>query len=97
MAKKDTIATEAEVKPVKVDKTAKEDKKKNKKAAKATTPRRNRFKETFSELKKVSWPTFAKTMKNTGMVLSVVLIFGLLVFGLDTLVNYLINLIMGIK
>lgn len=76
-------------------KQAKEEKKKNKKAAKSTTPKRNRFKDTFSELKKVSWPSFGKTMKQTGMVLSVVLIFGLLVFGLDSLVGWIIKLIVN--
>ena len=96
MAKKEKIATEAEVKPVKSGKTNKKEDKKVKKAAKAKTPRRSRIKDTFSELKKVSWPSFGKTMKQTGMVLSVVLIFGLLVFGLDTLVNYLIKLILSI-
>ena len=36
--------------------------------------KRSRVKETVSELKKVSWPSFAKTMKQTGMVISVVVI-----------------------
>lgn len=96
MAKKEQIATEAEVKPVKSVRQTKEEDKKTKKAAKVKTPRRSRIKDTFSELKKVSWPSFGKTMKQTGMVLSVVLLFGLLVFGLDTLVNYLIKLILSI-
>ena len=96
MAKKEIIATEAEVKPSRSVKTAKQEEKKTKKTAKAKTPRRSRIKDTFSELKKVSWPSFGKTMKQTGMVLSVVLLFGLLVFGLDTLVNYIIKLILSI-
>ena len=65
-------------------------KKKEKKPEKA---KRNRAKETISELKKVSWPSFGKTMKQTGMVISVVLIFMLLVLGIDSLVSFLIQLI----
>ena len=33
-----------------------------------------RLKDTFSELKKVTWPTFPKIIKQTGIVLVVVLI-----------------------
>ncbi len=60
-----------------------------------TTPKvkRSRVKETFSELKKVNWPSFGKTIKQTGMVLSVVLIFTLLVLGIDSLVSYIIRLL----
>lgn len=65
-------------------------KKKEKKLEKV---KRNRAKETISELKKVSWPSFGKTMKQTGMVISVVLIFMLLVLGIDSLVSFLIQLI----
>ena len=65
-------------------------KKKEKKPEKV---KRNRAKETISELKKVSWPSFGKTMKQTGMVISVVLISMLLVLGIDSLVSFLIQLI----
>ena len=66
------------------------------KTAKQNAPkkvRRSRVKETFSELKKVNWPTFGKTMKQTGMVLAIVVGFTLLVLGIDTLVAYLIGLL----
>ena len=33
------------------------------------------FKETFSELKKVTWPSFGETMKQLGAVIAVVLCF----------------------
>ena len=59
----------------------------------APKARRSRTKETFSELKKVNWPSFGKTMKQTGMVLSIVVVFTLLVLGIDSLVGYLINLL----
>ncbi len=34
-----------------------------------------KLKETFSELKRVTWPTFPKVLKSTGTVLLVVLVF----------------------
>lgn len=69
-------------------KTAKQDAQKK--------PRRSRIKETFSELKKVNWPTFGKTMKQTGMVLSIVVIFTLVVLGIDMAVSELIKLMSNI-
>jgi len=42
-----------------------------------------RFKEMFGELKKVNWPNFSTTIKQTGVVLGVVVIFSLVVFGID--------------
>jgi len=68
----------------------------NKKAKKEQKPKRNRAKETVSELKKVTWPKFGTVVKNTGMVLAVVLIFGLVIFGIDSLLSWLIKLIMGV-
>lgn len=78
-------------------KLAKKEKKANKaKKAKANAePKRNRVKETFSELKKVTWPTFGKAMAQTGMVLGIVAIFAVLVFGVDALLSWLFSLING--
>ena len=59
----------------------------------ATQPKKSRAKETIGELKKVTWPTFSKTMKQTGMVLSLVLIFGVVVLGIDLLISFIINLL----
>lgn len=70
--------------------------KKDKKAKANKAPKKNKAKETVSELKKVTWPKFGTVVKNTGMVLAVVLIFGLLVFGIDSLFSWLIKLIMKI-
>ena len=42
-----------------------------------------RLKETFSELKRVTWPTFPKVVKATGVVLVVVLIFTVVVTGIN--------------
>lgn len=68
----------------------------NKKAKKSQEPKRSRVKETVSELKKVSWPSFGKTMKQTGMVISVVLLFMLVVLGIDSLLTWLLSLITNI-
>ena len=79
--------------PVK-EKKVKEKKEKEKVTKKANRePKKSRVKETFGELKKVTWPSFGKTMKQTGMVLSVVLVFGLLVLGIDSLISLILKLI----
>lgn len=54
-----------------------------------------KIKEVFSELKKVTWPSFGKVVKATGVVLVVVLIFTVIVtginFGLQKLLELLTN------
>ena len=78
----------------KVEKTQVEQKKakaKNKK--KVEKVKRNRGKEIVSELKKVNWPTFKKTCKQTGTVLAVVSVFMLAVLGIDSLVAWILSLI----
>lgn len=52
-----------------------------------------RLKETGSELKKVSWPAFSKVLKQTGVVLTVVVFFGLVLFGFDYLLKFLFELL----
>ena len=42
-----------------------------------------KIKETFSELKRVTWPSFGKALKATGVVLGIVLIFLVLVTGVN--------------
>lgn len=54
---------------------------------------RTKAKETFSELKKVSWPTFGEVCKKTGVVLVVVLVFAVVIFGIDYCLGLLVNLI----
>ena len=49
-------------------------------------------KEVFSELKKVTWPSFGKVVKSTGVVIAVVLSF-LVVF---TAVNFELNELLGL-
>ncbi|MCH5162195.1 MAG: preprotein translocase subunit SecE [Clostridiales bacterium] len=53
------------------------------------------FKDFFSELKKVTWPTFSKVVKNTGIVLLITVIFLLVLmlfdFALGEFHGYLIG------
>ncbi len=49
------------------------------------------FAKSWSELKKVSWPSFKTVLKNTGIVLLVVLFFSVIIFGFDTLFMYIIK------
>ena len=55
--------------------------------------RGNVFKETFSELKKVTWPSFSTVVKQTGIVLAVVLIFLVVLMCFDQLLGWLYKLL----
>ncbi len=55
-----------------------------------------KFKEIFSELKRVTWPTFPKVRRGTGVVLVVVLAFLVVVTGINYGLQALLNLITGI-
>ena len=50
-------------------------------------------KETFSELKRVTWPKFTTVLKTTGVVLVIVVSFLLVVTGVDALLGWLLELI----
>ena len=52
-----------------------------------------KFKETFSELKRVTWPKFPTVLKTTGVVLVVVVAFLAIVTGVDALFGWLLKLI----
>ena len=83
--------TSKKEKVTKVDKNNKKTKVKSK--VKNDKPKRNRAKEVISELKKVNWPSFGKVCKQTGAVLVVVAVFMLAVFGIDSLVAWILSLI----
>lgn len=55
-----------------------------------------KIKETFSELKRVTWPTFPKIVKSTGIVLATVIIFLIVVTGINSGLQALLNLLTGI-
>ena len=100
---KESVEMEKSDEVLTVEKTSKKEKttktdNKNKKAktkakAKNDKPKRNRTKEVVSELKKVNWPSFGKVCKQTGAVLVVVAVFMLAVFGIDSLVAWILSLI----
>lgn len=73
-------------------KDKKKDKKKNKDKSGGIG---KKTKETISELKKVTWPTFGEVVKKTGIVIAFVLIFGLFLYGVNTLLGWLVSLLVG--
>lgn len=102
MAKKENVAveeTKQEVVEVVEPDTVKNDDKKaknnkdNKKSAKKPAKAKNgigtKIKESVSEIKKVNWPTFKKVLKQTGMVIAVVVVCTLVLFGFDRLLSLL--------
>ncbi len=86
------VKQNTKLKDAKADKTAdKKGKKKEKKEKKGGVVKKT--KETLSELKKVTWPTFPEVVKKTGIVIAFVVIFGLFLFGVNTLLGYLVGLL----
>lgn len=75
------------------DKNSKDNKKKKEKKNKKGLIKKT--KETASELKKVTWPSFGEVVKKTGVVIAFVVIFGLLIFGIDTLLSWLVTLLVA--
>ncbi len=55
----------------------------------------SKVKDTFGELKKVSWPSFGKVVKNTAIVLAVVVVFALALWGIDYLLFLLHGVLVG--
>ena len=64
-----------------------------KEKVKQTKP--SKVKDTFGELKKVSWPSFGKVVKNTAIVLAVVVVFALVLWGIDYLLVLLHGVLVG--
>ncbi len=82
----------------KQEKQLKDNKKQNKKDKKDKKYKepgkiRKSLKESASELKRVSWPSFGKVVKQTGVVIAVILFFTLVIFGIDQLLSLLTGLI----
>ena len=79
-----------------VEKTDNKSKNKDNKDKKSKKPSKEKkgglgkkMKESISEIKKVNWPTFGKVVKQTGMVISVIVIYTLVLFGMDRLLSLL--------
>lgn len=53
------------------------------------------LKEARTEIRKVVWPTRQETTQTTLIVVAVVLVMALLLWGLDTLLGWLISLVVG--
>lgn len=93
------VVVKDEQKQAQTSKEAKNtDKKNDKKKEKKKKDKSNggiakKIKETMSELKKVTWPTFGEVCKKTGIVIAFVLIFGLFLFGINTLLGWLVGLL----
>ena len=81
-------AVQREEKNKKIDNKTKAKKKEKKQSKIAKTT-----KETVSELKKVTWPTFGEVVKKTGIVIAFVVIFGLFIYGVNTLLAWLTGLL----
>lgn len=54
-----------------------------------------KFKEVFSELKRVTWPKFPAVVKTTGVVLVIVFAFLAVTTGVDALLNLLLKLLVA--
>lgn len=76
---------------VKDDKNVKDAKTKKVKEKKPSRIGR-KIKETGSELKKVTWPSFSTVVKGTGVVLAVVVFFTVVLFGFDSLFGWIYKL-----
>lgn len=90
----DTETTESiEKTDKKASKEAKADKKQSKKPSKEAKNNGigKKVKESLSEIKKVNWPTFKKVVKQTGMVIAVVVVCTLVLFGFDRLLSLLFS------
>lgn len=89
----EVLTEENQAEPEKVSKKdAKAQKDKKVKKEKKPSKAGKRAKETFSELKKVTWPTFPKVVKQTGIVLAVVIFFGVVLFAFDYILKFLFKL-----
>jgi preprotein translocase subunit SecE len=53
------------------------------------------FKDMRSELKKVVWPSRKKVLNNTGVVMVVMIAYGLIVWGIDSGLAALFNLVLS--
>lgn len=95
----ETNATDTSKKEEKKDKSnAKKDKKvvNKKKTTNEGSSLGKKARATVSELKKVTWPTFGQLVKNTGVVLAFVLLFVVLLLGVNALFGWLFELVTGL-
>lgn len=93
------VALEDQVKGKKAVEEAKAENKETGKKSKKVKKNKKSFgkkiKEIFSELKKVSWPSFGKVVKQTGVVIAVVLFFLIVIGVADIGLGALYKLLIG--
>lgn len=94
MSNKNITSNTEEVKEVQKDKKVVEVKAKDVAKKKKDKPKKpnkvgKALKDTGNELKKVTWPKFGTVVKQTGVVLVVVIVFTLVLFGFDRLCSWL--------
>ena len=53
------------------------------------------FRSCVGEIKKITWPTVAQTSKNFGVVVLVIIVAGILIYGLDRGLYALLHLVMN--
>ena len=85
--------TKADKKEDNKSKDKEKDKKKSKKKEKKNGGLGKKTRETMSELKKVTWPTFGEVVKKTGIVIAFVVLFGLFFYGVNALLGWLVTLL----
>ncbi len=98
MAKSNEIAQDKELTKQQLKEQKKQEKLKNQKAKKDKKEKKpgvfKKLKEAWLELKKVTWPTFATVVKKTGVVIFVVILFTIVLFGIDYLLGLLYKVFM---
>lgn len=87
------VKTEVKQEPNKVVEVKAKDVNKKKEKVKKPSKIGRALKDTGNELKKVNWPKFGEVVKQTGVVLVVVLVFALVLFGFDWLCEKLAGLL----
>ncbi|MBK9928130.1 MAG: preprotein translocase subunit SecE [Anaerolineales bacterium] len=63
--------------------------------SKKTNPVQAYFRETFGELRKVSWPTWPEARQLTLLVILVMVVVGIILGSTDALAHYLLGLLIG--
>jgi preprotein translocase subunit SecE len=63
--------------------------------SKKTNPVQLYFRETFGELRKVSWPTWPEARQLTLLVILVMVVVGLILGATDGIAHYLLGLLIG--
>lgn len=69
--------------------------KKDKKKASEPKQKNNKAREVVGELKKVTWPTFGKVVKNTLLVIGIVLLITIGLFVVDRLFSWVYQLLVN--